>query len=147
MPISSKNQDSFNAALKRVSEEANVLKRTYKGLEFEFSFLPSMSMPAMEVVGKLQELGESSSPIPVFKTVREFMKLLAVSDTCDDVVFLLDEAIMSPQDLIELQQAVVQGVAARPTVRSSSSDSGSSPDGPTSTASALTETSTPQPSL
>lgn len=126
-----------------MAESAIEFERSYFGEPFTFKFLPAMSLPAMEVVGRVQGLAAENEVGKLFASITEFMDLMAMDDTGELIGELGHAGIMSMQDLIELQQAVVSAVAARPTERSSSSDTGSLPTGPSLTASAPTETSTP----
>ncbi len=145
--LSADQQQAFDRAKNRVAESAIEFERSYFDEPFTFKFLPAMSLPAMEMIGRVQGMSASNDVGSLFALISEFMELMAMDDTAELIVELGRAGIMSMQDLIELQQAVVSAVAARPTVRSSSSSTGSSPDGLSSTASAPTETSTQQSSL
>lgn len=144
MALSTSQQQAFDRAKDRVAERAIEFERSYFDEPFTFKFLPAMSLPAMEVVGRVQGLAAANDVGNLFASITEFMDLMAMEDTGELIGELGRAGIMSMQDLIELQQAVVSAVAARPTERSSSSDTGSLQTGPPLTASAPTETSNQQ---
>ena len=146
MALTTTQQQAFDRAKNRVAESALEFDRTYFGEPFKFKFLPTMSQPAMEVVARVQGLAQAQENMTVlFTAITDFMDLMAMDDTGELIGELGRAGIMTVRDLIELQQAVVQAVAARPTERSSSSGTGSSPTGPALMASAPTGTSTQAP--
>lgn len=141
MALSDAQLRSIERARQRVAESAHVVRRTYFDEEFEFRFLPTISQPAMEIVGRVQELskGGAGNVAEQLHLLIEFMDAMATDETALLIAELARSGIVTINDLIELQQVIVAEVADRPTTRSSSSESGLPSPGPTSTASALSE--------
>jgi hypothetical protein len=145
MALSDKNLEALNRAKERVAESAIILDRTYWESEFTFKFLPVLTMPALEVISKIQKF-VGDDVISQSSNVKDLLLLLALdAETAELIEALIEQGTLDINSMIALQADVVSAAAARPTVRSSSSPDGSLPSGPASTASAQPEESTPQP--
>lgn len=140
MGLSQAAQQAVARAKQRVSESANVIEREYFGETFEFRFLPTISQPALEIVSRVQELGDSDRTLADrLHLLLGFMDAMATDETAELIAELARAGVMTINDLVEVQQEIVTLVSARPTTRSSSSEPGSQSPGPTSTASAPSE--------
>lgn len=142
-------QAAIDRAQARVEASALRLTRTYFDEEFTFLFLPTLNQDALSIVTTVQRLSSNSEPdlTAQLDALLDFMDVMAMQDTSALIAQLGRAGIMTINDLVDLQMAVVGSVAGRPTTRSSSAPTGSSPSGESSTAGAPTEDSTQQPSL
>jgi|GEM_PF-2670321 len=142
MALSSKNLQALNRAKERIAESAIVLERTYWESEFTFRFRPVLTMPALEVISKIQA-STGDDVMAQTGNVKDLLILMALDDETEELIdMLIVEGTLDIKSMIALQADVVSAAAARPTVRSSSSADGSLSSGPASTASAQPEEST-----
>lgn len=141
-------QSAIERAKARVASTAIVFDRTYFGEPFEFRFLPTLNQAALEIVSRVQKMATSTEPdvMAQLQELLNFMDVMATDETAQVVAELGRSGVMTLNDLVDLQMAVVESITARPTTRSSSSPAGSSESGETSMASAPVGASTPQPS-
>ena len=111
-----------------------------------FRFRPSMSTDALRVVARITALvnQDETNVGAQLDGLLDFMDAMATGETAELIATLGREGIMQIGDLVDLQQSIVQAVAARPTTRSSSSASGSTTSGASSTEHSPSEESTPQ---
>lgn len=138
---------ALDRARARVADEAIEFTRDYFGESFTFRFLPTMTQPAMEIVARVQALASETGKANVMEQLRavlDFMDAMATDETGELIAEAAESGVMTINDLVELQMAVVSAVAGRPTTRSSSSPDGSPESGASSTASAPALASTPQ---
>ena len=143
----------FQAALDRATANASTaffpLTRSYNDVEFAMKFHTSVSMQGMTIIGNFQRLaaavgeGDNLPADETMEMVVEFLDEMAHPDTGALVAHLLRSRIMSFQDLVALQGAVMERASGRPFTSSPSSSSGSLPTGPGSTAGAPPEGLTP----
>lgn len=158
--MSSQDQN-FQAALARARSRAedDVVKitRVFYDEEFTFSFKPRATPDAIEIVGQLAEQtsqidlanADARTLDMILKSITKFLDSQAAGDTSERIAELMrdgpqgERALIGVEELFDLQRAVVEAVAGRPTTSASSSPAGSSEDGKPSTDGALPETSTP----
>lgn len=144
MALSTEQRQSIDRARKRVAETTIPVERELFGEAFVFRFLPTLTQPALEIVGRVQELGEDGGSIArQFGALVDFMDVMSTDDTGELIATLAKDGILTIDDLVGLQMEVIEAVSGRPTMRSSSSVSGSGSSGESSTASALPEALTP----
>lgn len=156
--MSSQDYASFQAALARAKAAADadvfVVTRTYYGAELEFSFRPRATPDAIEIIGKLTEQSatiqkaadgdiDASALDSLMKIVTEFLDAQAVGDTAQRIAECIHANVIGVAELFDIQRAVIEQVAGRPTMSASSSPSGPSQAGQPSTDGALPDPLTP----
>lgn len=152
------SQDNFQAALARAKaraeEDVVAITLTFYDEPFTFTFKPRATPDAIEIIGRLTEqttvmTGKEGDTLDatildtMLKLVTEFLDAQAAGDTSEQVAALMHSGIVGISELFDLQRAVVEAVAGRPTMSASSSPIGSSEGGKPSTDGALPEPLTP----
>lgn len=147
-PLSPESQSILDRVLKAREGKYVTVTRDLDGVEVEMRFLPALSIPALEIVARVQKLTRSKEPdiMAQLQALVEFLDVMAEEETGALIGELLQVGAIDISEVAAIQQEVVALVAARPTTRSLSSPTGSPETGPSSTASALIGTLTPQPS-
>lgn len=136
-----KQLTAIQRAKDRVAGSAISLDRTYFDEPFTFTFLPTLTQPALQIISQVQNAPETDV-MKQFDWLVQFVDVMATAETGELIAQLSTDGIMTINDLVDVQQAVISAVAARPTMRSSSSADGSPSTGSPSTASAQHEEST-----
>ena len=124
MTLTPTQLSAIQRAKERVAESAISLDRTYFDEPFTLTFLPTLTQPALEIISQVQS-APADDVMKQFDWLVRFLDLMATEETGQLIAELSIAGIMSIGDLVEVQQAVISAVAARPTMRSSSSADGS----------------------
>jgi hypothetical protein len=81
--LTAEQQQAFDRAKARVAQEAIEIDRIYFDQAFQFRFLPAMSMPAIEVVGRVQGLAKDNNVSELFSSISSFMELMSLGTTAE----------------------------------------------------------------
>jgi len=141
MTLTPKQLTAIQRAKERVAGSAISLDRIYFDEPFTFTFLPTLTQPALEIISQVQN-APATDVMKQFDWLVKFIDVMATEETGELIAQLSTAGIMTIGDLVDVQQAVISAVAARPTMRSSLSADGSPSTGSPSTASAQPEEST-----
>lgn len=126
-------------------ERGVTVTREFDGVPVTFHFQPSMNVPALRIVAKVQKLARMADAdiMEQLEALMEFMDVMAFPADARMIAAMMETGALTVNDIADLQQEVVTAVAARPTTRSSSSASGLESPGESSTASSDLPAPTP----
>jgi hypothetical protein len=126
-PLSDAHQSILDKVLAARRTDAIEVEREYEGVPVVFQFQPSMSLPALQIVAKVQRMSRQrdADVMEQLDSLMDFMDAMAFPDTANLIAAMIAAGAITVNDIADLQQEVVTRVAARPTMRSSSSDDGS----------------------
>jgi hypothetical protein len=146
--LTDQQQSQLDKVVAAKQKTGTKLIREYEGVEFEFLFQSAMTIPAYQIVAKVQRLAQHKNPdiMHQLDLLMEFMDLMAYPDTAVMIGQLMLSGGINVNEVADIQEAVVKAIAARPTMRSSSSAAGLPTSGETSTASVPPVESMPPPS-
>ena len=138
------HQSIIDSVLAARSKRNISVHREYDGVPVEFRFQPSMTIPALRIVSTVGKLAEADRPdiMEQLRLLMDFLDVTAEPETGRLIGSLLEAGAIDINEVAFLQQEVVTQIAARPTMRSSSSATGSDGTGESSTDSADSEAST-----
>lgn len=138
--ITTEQQSAIDAILAAKQERGLTIIRDIEGVAIEMHFQPTMSIPALRIVSKVQNLAKRQDDVMAqLEALVEFMDAMAFPSTANLIAEMLRVGAIDINDVAEIQQEVVAAVAARPTGRSLSSDDGSTSNGVTSMVGAESE--------
>jgi hypothetical protein len=147
MGLSQEQRAAIDATKARIAEESVVVTKEYFGVEHVFRFKPVISQSTLKLVSIFQRTLADATQAEMFDKVVELLEVvltMALDDGTPDLIVELNElGALGGIQLTELMQEAITAIAARPTMRSSSSQDGSPLAGPPSTAIAPNEVSIP----